>query len=98
MANKARDIAVKTGTYRDAQGNEKGRWQTVGALMKDENGGEFIVLERTFNPAGVPNPQGRDSLVLSCFRPSNQGQGQQQNQQAPSGDAPPAPDGDDIPF
>lgn len=67
MPQKIRDIAVKTGSYKDGQGNEKGRWQNVGALMKADDGGEFIILQRWFSPAGVPNPDGRESVVLSCF-------------------------------
>lgn len=68
MPQKIRDLAVKTGSYTDNQGNEKGRWQNVGSLMKGDDGGEFIILHRWFNPAGVPNPDNRDSVVLSCFK------------------------------
>lgn len=50
--------------------------------MKGDDGNEFIILHRWFNPAGVPNPENRDSLVASCFRPNQQG-GQQQAQQQP---------------
>lgn len=84
MPQKIRDIAVKTGEYQDGQGQTKGRWQNVGALMKSEDGGEFIILHRWFNPAGVPNPENRDSVVLSCFQLKDRnesGQGQQGGQQ-----------------
>jgi hypothetical protein len=100
MATKIRDIAVKTGTYTDGQGQEKGRWQNVGSLMRNDDGGEFIILNRWFNPAGVPNPDNKDSVLLSCFKMDNQNQAapQQKPQQ------PPAPQGgygyydDDIPM
>ncbi len=96
MPQKIRDVAVKTGTYQDNQGNEKGRWQNVGALMKGDDGGEFIILHRWFNPAGVPNPQDRDSVVLSCF--SVKDKQQSGGAPAPAND-PPAQDwDDDIPF
>lgn len=73
MAQKLRDIAVKTGEYLDRQsGQTKGRWQNVGALMKNDDGSEFIIMHRWFNPAGLPNPDNRDSVVLSCFKPNRQ--------------------------
>jgi hypothetical protein len=78
MAHKLRDIAVKTGEYQDRQsGQTKGRWQNVGALMKSDDGSEFIIMHRWFNPAGLPNPDNRDSVVMSCFKPNRQqGNGQ----------------------
>lgn len=78
MAQKLRDIAVKTGEYQDRQsGQMKGRWQNVGALMKNDDGSEFIIMHRWFNPAGLPNPENRDSVVMSCFKPNRQqGNGQ----------------------
>ena len=87
MAKKIRDIVVKVGSYQDRNtGEEKARWKNVGALMKnDDDDSLFIMLERTFNPAGVPNQDGRESVLLSCFVPQDRqqnGQGnQQQNQQ-----------------
>ena len=78
MAQKLRDIAVKTGEYLDRQsGQTKGRWQNVGALMKNDDGSEFIIMHRWFNPAGLPNPDNRDSVLMSCFKPNRQqGNGQ----------------------
>ena len=81
MAQKLRDIAVKTGEYQDRQsGQTKGRWQNVGALMKHDDGSEFIIMHRWFNPAGLPNPDNRDSVLLSCFKPNRQ----QSNGQPPA--------------
>lgn len=85
MPQKIRDVAVKTGTYQDAQGNTKGTWQNVGALMKGDDDGEFIILKRWFSPAGVANPDNRDSVILSCFK-SNQ---QQDTGGEPDDDSPP---------
>lgn len=78
MARKIRDITVKTGEYQDRNtGETKGRWQNVGSLMQnDEDQSYFIVLDRTFNPAGVPNPENRSSVILSCFVPRDQRQSQ----------------------
>lgn len=75
MAHKISDLAVKTGEYVDQQGQTKGRYENVGSLMQGDNG-MFLILKRTFNPAGVPNPEFKDSVIVSCFEP-------QQSQQAP---------------
>jgi hypothetical protein len=69
MTHKTHDLAVKTGTYTDRQGNEKGRWMNVGSVLETNDGGRVILLNRTFNPAGVPNPDGRDTVMLSMFEP-----------------------------
>ena len=71
MPKKLYDLAVKTGSYTDREGNEKGRWENVGAVMQGDDGGKFIMLKRVFNPAGVPDLSGRgsDSILLSMFEP-----------------------------
>jgi len=75
MTHKTHDLAVKTGTYTDRQGNEKGRWKNVGSVLETNDGGRVIILDRTFNPAGVPNPEGRDTVMLSMFEPKEREQG-----------------------
>ncbi|AUR03175.1 hypothetical protein PhaeoP72_01190 [Phaeobacter inhibens] len=82
MAKKIRDVVVKLGQYQDRNtGETKARWGNVGSLMQNEEDKSlFVVLDRTFNPAGVPNPEHRSSLILSCFVPQErqqQGSGQQ---------------------
>ena len=89
MPQKLRDLVVKTGTYTDGQGQEKACWQNIGALMKSDDGGEFVILHRWFNPAGIPNPDNRDSVLVSCFKPEQQGQGRQQQGAAPQNNQPP---------
>lgn len=107
MANKKiRDIVVRVSEYQDHNtGEMKGRFDNVGALFQnDSDGSFFIMLKRTFNPAGVPNPENRDSVSLSCFAPkdrqssdgnqtSNSNVGQQYAAQ--KGGRPPD---DDVPF
>ena len=99
MTHKTHDLAVKTGTYTDRQGNEKGRWMNVGSVLETNDGGRVILLNRTFNPAGVPNPDGRDTVMLSMFEPkSDQGGSAPPQKPAP---APRAQGGfrdDDVPF
>lgn len=81
MAHKIADLAVKTGEYTDQQGQTKGRYENVGSLMQGDNG-QFLILKRTFNPAGVPNPDCKDSVIVSCFeQQNNQQQGGFQQQQ-----------------
>ena len=105
MAHKTHDIVAKVGEYTDRQGNTKARYENVGALMQGDNG-PFIMMKRTFNPAGLPQ-DGRDNALLSCFEPrDDQQQGNRQQSarqssydaQRPSG----APAGgafdDEVPF
>lgn len=100
-ATKIRDLAVKTGDYVDGQGQTKGRYENVGSMMKGEDGGVFLILKRTFNPAGVPNPEGRDSVMVGCFELRDQGQGQNQQPQQNQRQAPQQQNNDpsgDVPF
>jgi len=105
MAQKTHDLVVKVGEYQTRDGQTKARYENIGALMHGDKG-PFIMLKRTFNPAGVPN-DGRDNILISAFEPrDNQQQGQQQsNQQSGgyggggTGSAPGRPDfDDDVPF
>jgi len=76
------DAVVKVGEYTDNQGNTKGRYENVGSVMQGDNG-QFLILKRTFNAAGVPNPDNKDSVIVSFFEQNNQGQQQSNQQQAP---------------
>jgi len=93
MANTRKfDIAVKTGEYTDRNGQIKSRYENVGTMMEGQNG-PYLILKRTFNPAGVPNPDNRDTLVLSLFEP------RQDDGQRPAGKpAAQRPVDDDIDF
>lgn len=74
-SKKIRDIVVKVGEYQDRNtGETKGRFENVGALMQndDEAGSFFIMIKRTFNPAGVPKQDDRESILLSCYVPKDQ--------------------------
>ena len=101
MTSKKYDLAVKTGSYTDRNGQEKGRYENIGSVMQGDNG-PFLILKRTFNPAGVPNPQDKDSVIVSCFEPRDSGA--QNSNQAPQQASPQAQQkkednfDDDIPF
>lgn len=61
------DIVATVGSY-EAGGETKKRYQNVGAVIEGDNG-PYILLSRTFNPAGVPGQEGRESVLLSLFEP-----------------------------
>jgi hypothetical protein len=67
MAKATHDLAVKTGSYIAQDGSTKGRWQNIGKVIQTDDGGKFITISRTFNPAGVPNKDDRDSIAVSLF-------------------------------
>lgn len=79
MASKMYDVVVKTGEYQ-SNGETKGRYENIGTMMQGDNG-PFLILKRTFNPAGVPNPDNKDSVLVSLFEPQQQQNNQQNNQQ-----------------
>jgi len=70
MSKKKYDLAVKVGTY-EKDGETKNRYVNVGAVMEKDDGGKFILFDRTFNPAGVPNPDDRENFIISMFEPKN---------------------------
>jgi len=91
---RVRDLAVKTGEY-EKDGETKGRYENIGAMWKNDDGDLMLTMKRTFNPAGVPNPDGRDSVVVSMFEAKEKEQPRQAEKPKPK----PAPmDSDDIPF
>ena len=91
---KTHDLVIKTGSYTNNQGETKNRYENIGSMMEGDNG-PFIIMKRTFNPAGVVNPENKDSLIVSCFEPNNNQQGGQRQapQQAQAQDF-----GDSVPF
>lgn len=89
------DLVVVVGEY-EKDGAVKKKYKNVGAVHKGQNG-PFIILDRTFNPAGVGNTTNDGSAIyVNCFE-KRQDQPKSQNQQNTDfpGDA--AQD-DDIPF
>lgn len=102
MAKKIYDLKVKTGEYTNSQGEKKGRWQTVGMIMQGDDGKEFIMINRIFNPAGVPDLTGKggDAILVSKFEPKNgDGYAPAPATTAAAGQGgTPNSDADDIPF
>jgi hypothetical protein len=93
------DLVVKVGEYTDGQGQTKGRFKNVGVMMEGDKG-PYILLDRTFNPAGVGGNEGRESIIVSLYEPKQEG-GQQAHSTAKANAYQPASrdlDGDDVPF
>lgn len=89
MSQKIYDLAVKVGEYQDREsGQTKGKYQNIGAIIQKNDGGRFMLLDRFFNPAGIPNPENRTNIIVSLFsvqeRNGNGGRGSSGN----SGSAP----------
>jgi len=100
---KVYDLAVKTGSYTNAQGEEKNRYTNIGAIMEGKDGSQFMMINRHFNPAGVPFKEGSDTIMVSMFAPRDDNQSQQQPRQqqaqrpAPQRNQAPQYD-DSVPF
>lgn len=59
------DAAVRVGEYEEA-GETKGRYENVGAVLESDNG-MFLLLRKTFNPAGVNTQNADDDRILISF-------------------------------
>jgi hypothetical protein len=98
------DLSVVVGVYTDRNNEQKKRWKTIGAAFEGKDGGMFLTIDRTFNPAGVPTEDGRDSIMVSMFPPKEEGaQASKPRQQAPASNQQRSAQGslpadDDIPF
>lgn len=97
MAKKLYDMAVKIGSYTDRDGNSKNRYQNIGVVIQGDDG-PYMLLDRHFNPAGIPNPDNRSNVLVSLFKPrENNGQQGSNNRQPPAQQQSYGFD-DDIPF
>jgi hypothetical protein len=103
MPKKIKDLMVKVDEYTNAKGEKKARWQNVGAEMESDDGSKYLLLERWFNPAGVPDLSGKGAKSIMLWRfdvKDRDGSGQQSNAPAAAGAGQQAKDNfnDDIPF
>lgn len=86
--SKIYDVVARVGSYTDQTGQEKGRFQNVGAVIQNSNGGMNLLLAKWFNPAALAE-DGKESVILSLFEPQQKAQqvgaqaGLQQPQQQP---------------
>lgn len=66
------DLIVKEGEYQDETGMSKARFLNVGKVLQketQEGTKSFMLLKRSFNPAGIANPENKDSIILSLVKP-----------------------------
>lgn len=88
MAKRLYELAVRVGEY-TKDGETKGRFMSVGSVMQSDDGGQFIMLNRAFNPAGVPvKDPASDSILIGCYTPKPKGAAGGKN----------APADADVPF
>ena len=74
-------LACKVGSYQK-DGQTKGKYVDVGVLMQSQDGSMYVLMNTTFSPAGVPNPENKESIIVSVFMDNQQPQqGYQQPQQ-----------------
>lgn len=72
MAKKIYEVVAKTREWTDKNGEKKGNWLNVGSIWKNDEGDPWLVLNRHFNPAGMPFDPARDTISLSLFKPKPQ--------------------------
>ena len=65
-SKKIKNLVVKVGEYKDRNNETKFQWQTIGALFEGDKG-QFIILEKWFNPAGVKTDG--NGLLVSLYDP-----------------------------
>jgi hypothetical protein len=87
MTKKTHDLAVKVGEY-EKDGQTKNRYVNIGMILEKDDGGRFMLLNRSFNPAGVPFKEGSETIMVSMFSVKS---GEQNEDKTPPAD-------DDIPF
>jgi hypothetical protein len=81
-SKKVYDLAVVVGHYTDNAGTEKNRYQNIGVVLQKDDGGKFILLDRSFNPAGVPYDESKGNTILvSMFDPKSDVQPKSDGQQ-----------------
>jgi hypothetical protein len=67
MSKKIKNLCVATSKYTNRDGQEKTNWLNIGAIIQKDDGGKFMIMNRTFNPAGIPNPENKDTFIVSMF-------------------------------
>ena len=70
MARKIKTLSVKTRGYKDKDGNPKANYQNVGAIMENDNGGQFMLIDKYINFAGLPDFSGKEnngSILVNIF-------------------------------
>lgn len=89
---KVYDLVVTVGSYVTRDGTEKKNYKTIGSVFEGKNG-LYAVMDKTFNPAGVPSD--RSSIFVNFYTPRDR----MQSSASPAPqNQPPASFDDDLPF
>ena len=74
MARKIKNLSVKTREYKDRDGNDKANWVNIGVIMENDQGKQFMLLDKWINFAGIPDFSGKEnsgSIMVSMFDVDN---------------------------
>ena len=66
------ELAVRSGSYTDKDGNEKSSWLNIGSVWKNNDDNQFMLLRATFNPAAIERKNGSDCITVAMFEPKDQ--------------------------
>ena len=61
---------MKTREYKDREGNPKANWHNIGVIMENDQGKQFMLLDKWINFAGIPDFSGKEnssSVMVSIF-------------------------------
>ena len=111
MARKVKDLAIKSREYTDKEGNRKANWVNIGVVMENDDGKQFMLIDKWINFAGIPdfkNPNST-SVMVTMFdvnRKSNYQPPKQMGDPSSKGNdnlddwnsSPKVPEVDEIPF
>jgi hypothetical protein len=90
------DLVVKVGEYQK-DGQTKARNKNIGVVMENDKG-MYIIMDRTFNPAGVPNPDNKESVFVSMYEAKPNDGYQKHNEDKSNGYQPQEDLDDSMPF
>ena len=70
MARKIKNLSVKTREYKDRDGNDKANWQNIGVIMENDQGKQFMLIDRWVNLGGLPDFSGKpnpSAVMVNIF-------------------------------
>lgn len=65
-----KNISVKTGSWTDKEGKERGRYVTIGHIHDGEHG-QYITLESYMNLAAFPRKAGDSRVIANLYDPKD---------------------------
>lgn len=103
MVKRLNDLCVKVGEYTNSKGEKKTQYENVGAELQADDGSTYFLINRWFNPAGVPdlNGKGGSSIAVWKFPPrdkSNSASTPEQNTSRSANRSAGGINDDNIPF